>query len=92
MYVSSYCFSWAALQKASPQISVILPGDVEALTAAEILPQLKSARPAAEAELEDRAAAQEEVAGVTAAGLTGPSGKKWLAAGEDEPLVSTPLH
>ena len=63
-------------------------GDLEAVTAAEILPQLRSGATAAEFDSEEKAAAQEEVAGVTAAGLTGPSGKKWLAAGEDEPLVN----
>ena len=64
-------------------------GDIEAVSAAEILPQLRSPPSAADVEPEEKAAAQEEVAGVTAAGLTGPSGKKWLAAGEDEPLVET---
>lgn len=66
-------------------------GPSAAATAAEAEPLLEQSASMTEADRDGFARPPEAVAGVTAAGLTGPSGKKWLAAGEDEPEATFPL-
>lgn len=61
------------------------PADVPAAATKNTTPTPD--RPASIVDSERKNMHGDEVAGVTAAGLTGPSGKKWLAAGEDEPQV-----
>ena len=65
-----------------------LAGGSAAATAGESLPPLERPASANDSDGSHAPTPQDAVAGVTAAGLTGPSGKKWLAAGEDEPEVS----